>query len=154
MSNTRYKNRKTHQQILSNDNLDSDILFKIKQYLQKKHQIRFGQIKIDHTIRITKGHCKILGKLTLAEIKKIKGLIRTPDIIVTDKSGEPWFIIEQDGQIHDSETHMKRDQKRNQNYEYANIPCIVLNSKKIREAKMRPCECIDEMLRKNGIISL
>ena len=137
---------------MSNDNLDSDILFKIKQYLRKEHHIQFDQIKIDHTIRITEGRCEILRKLTRAQIKRTGGLIHTPDIIVTREDGEPWFIIEQDGKIHDSETHIKKDQTRNQNYKYANIPYIILSSKKIREANMKPGVYLDKMMREIGII--
>ena len=151
MGGNRYRCRKTRQQILCDDKPDSDILFKIKKYLRKEHHIPFNRIKIGYAIRITRGRCVILGRLTRAKIAGIRGLVRTPDIIVTDGNGKPWFIIEQDGRIHDSGRQMRKDETRGKHYRYGGIPCIVLNTKKIRTKKKKPGIYLDEMMHKMGI---
>ena len=102
-------------------------------------------------IQITHGHCVMLGRLTREKISQTKGLVRTPDIIVTDGNGKPWFIIEQDGRIHESERQVKKDKTRNRHYGYAGIPCIVLNTKKIRTERKKPYIYLDEMMRRIGI---
>ena len=146
-----YKYRKTRWQTPCDDKPDSDILFKIKKYLRKEHHIRFKQIKIEHAIQTTRGHCVILGNLTRAKIAQIRGRVRTPDIIVIDENDRPWFIIEQDGRIHDSRTQMRKDETRHRIYREAGIPYIILNTKKIRSEKKNLGTYLDEMMHKMGI---
>ena len=151
MSGSSYRHRRTRQQALHDGRPDSDVLFKIKKYLRKEYHIPFDRIKIEHAIQITRGHCVMLGRLTREKISQTKGLVRTPDITVTDGNGKPWFIIEQDGRIHESERQVKKDKTRNRHYGYAGIPCIVLNTKKIRAERKKPYIYLDEMMRRIGI---
>ena len=130
---------------------DSGIVFKIKQYLRKEWQIPSGQINIGHAVRITRGGCEMLGPLSREEISQAGGLIHTPDIIVTDKGGQPQLIIEQDGRIHESEKQMKKDRARNGHYAYVGIPCIVLNTKEIRSARAIPAKYLDRKMEKTGM---
>ena len=151
MSGSSYRHRRTRQQALHGDKPDSDVLFKIKKYLRKEYHIPFDRIKIEHAIQITHGHCVMLRRLTRDKIAQNKGPVRTPDIIVTDGNGKPWFIIEQDGRIHDSGVQIKKDKTRSRHYSYAGIPCIILNTKKIRSEKKKPCTYLDEMMHGIGI---
>ena len=137
-----------HNDVPDSDKKDSEILFKIKQYLRKEHHIPFDQIKTEVTIRITRECCEMLGKLDSEEISQIRGLIHTPDVIVTDKDGKPLFIVEQDGRIHESEEQMKKDAARNRHYARAGIPCIVLNTKEIRSAGVTLGAYLDRELEK------
>ena len=130
---------------------DSAILFKIKQYLRKEWKIPFGQINIEHAIRIARGRCEMLGPLDRNRISHARGLIHTPDIVVTDKSGHPQFIIEQDGRIHESEKQMKKDRARNRHYARASIPCIALSTKEIRSLRMTPARYLDKKMKKTGL---
>lgn len=147
-----HKRRKNHHDTLDNSRLDSGILFQIKKYLRKEHQIPSDQIKIDHAVRITRGGCKLLGRLRREEISQACGIIHTPDITVTDKGGKPLFIIEQDGRIHESERQMKKDKARKRHYAYAGIPCIVLNTKEIGATGMIPATYLDKELEGIGMV--
>ena len=151
MNGNSRKHSKRYRHARCNGHPDFDILFKIKQYLRKKYRIPFDRIKIEHAIQITRKRCVLLGRLTREEISRIKGLVRTPDIIIIDGNGKPWLIIEQDGRIHESEMQMKKDKTRSRHYRYAGIPCIVLNTKKIRFERKKPCTFLDEMMQKMGM---
>ena len=151
MNGNSCKHSKRYRHAQCNGKPDSDILFKIKQYLRKEYHIPFDRIKIEHAIQITRKGCVLLGRLTREEISRIKGLVRTPDIIITDGNGKPWLIIEQDGRIHESEMKIKKDKTRSRHYRYAGIPCIVLSTKKIRSERKKPCVYLDEMMQKMGI---
>ena len=142
---------KKRSNVSDSDKKDSDILFKIKQYLRKEHQIPFEQIKIEFAVRITRGNCELLGQLDREEISHIQGLIHTPDVIVTDKGDKPLFIIEQDGRIHESEEQMKKDAARGKHYAYASIPCIVLSTKEIRSTGMIPAAYLDREMERIGM---
>ena len=151
MNGSRRKHSKRYRHAQCNGKLDSDILFKIKKYLRKEYHIPFDRIKIENAIQITRKRCVLLGRLTREEISRVKGLVRTPDIIITDGNNKPWLIIEQDGRIHESEMQMKKDKTRSRHYRYAGIPCIVLNTNKIRSARKKPCTYLDEMMQEMGI---
>ena len=148
MNGNSHKHRKRYRHAQCNGKPDSDILFKIKKCLRKEYHIPFNRIKIEHAIQITRGGCVLLGRLTREKISQTKGLVRTPDIIITDGSGKPQCIIEQDGEIHESERQMKKDKTRSRHYGYAGIPCIVLNTKKIRAERKKPYIYLDEMMRR------
>ena len=151
MNGNSRKHSKRYRHAQRNVHQDSDILFKIKQYLRKKYHIPFDRIKIENAIQITRKRCILLGRLTREEISRIKGLVRTPDIIIIDGNDKPRLIIEQDGRIHESEMQMKKDKTRSSHYRYAGIPCIVLNTKKIRSERKIPCTYLDEMMQKMGM---
>ena len=153
MNGNSRKHSKRYRHAQRNVHPDSDILFKIKQYLRKEYRIPFDRIKIENAIQITRKGCVLLGRLTREEISRIKGLVRTPDIIIIDGNGKPWLIIEQDGRVHESEMQMKKDKTRSRHYRYAGIPCIVLNTKKIRSERKKPCTYLDEMMQKMGIVA-
>ena len=113
---------------------DSEIVFKIKQHLRKVHQIPAAQIKTEHAIRIYGDGGVVLGPADRRKLSRIRGLVHTPDIVVTDGAGNIRFVIEQDGRAHESEKMTEKDVARNRHYAAAGIPCIVLSTRAIRSA--------------------
>ena len=79
------------------------------------------------------------------KIIRIRG-VRTPDIVVVDEEGKVWFVIEQDGRIHDSKKVAGKDEERNRHYADAGIPCIVLNTRDIRSEGVSPAEYLDQKM--------
>ena len=128
------------------DNLDSDIVFKIKKYLRKEHEIPFPQILTECSIRFHAGGYELLGTLKPWQIGRIKGLVHTPDVAVTDGAGNLLFVIEQDGRIHESADVAARDRVRNGHYEKAGIPCIVLKSSEMRSSRKCMAGTLDREL--------
>ena len=151
MTGKRNRCRKTHRHIATGNKYDSDVLFNIKKYLRKEHHIPFERIKIGYTVRISHGRCVLLGRLTYEKISRVKGLLHTPDIIITDADGRPYIVIEQDGRIHDTTLQLQKDLARNRHYRYAGILYIVLNTKKIRSEKKIPGVYLDDALRDIGL---
>ena len=68
--------------------------------------------------------------------------------MVLDEEGGIWFVIEQDGRIHESEKAAKRDEARNRHYAAAGIPCIVLSTKAIRSEGVSAAEYLDREMAK------
>lgn len=123
---------------------DSDIIFKIKQHLRKAHGIRAGRIKTEHAIGIPRGgQAVLLGPAKRRKAKLSWGAVRTPDIVVVDGDGGIWFVIEQDGRIHESGKVAKKDEARNRHYAAACIPCIVLRTEAIRSEGVTAAEYLD-----------
>ena len=127
---------------------DSDMVFKIKQYLRKEHKIPFPQILTKCSIRFHANGYKLLGTL---KPWRIKGLVHTPDVAVTDGAGNLRFVIEQDGRIHESADVEARDRVRNGHYAKAGIPCIVLKSSEIRSSRTCMAETLDRELERLGM---
>ncbi len=122
---------------------DSEIVFKIKQHLRKVHQIPAAQIKTEHAIRIYGDGGVVLGPADRRKLSRIRGLVHTPDIVVTDGAGNIRFVIEQDGRAHESEKMTEKDVARNRHYAAAGIPCIVLSTRAIRSAGVTAAEYLD-----------
>ena len=133
----------------SNSKPDSDIVFKIKQYLRKEYQIDFARIRTDCIIKFTGMEYKLLGPEVT---RRVGGLIHTPDIAITDEHDELVAVIEQDGRIHDTKKHTKRDVARNRHYVNAGIPLIVLNSSVIRAEKTSLGSYLDREMHRIGIV--
>ena len=145
------KRRRGFQDALGSVRPDSGAVLKIGQHLGQEGQTPSGQINIEHAAKIARGGCEMLESLGCEGISQTGGLIHAPGIIVTDKNGQPQFISEQDGMIHESEGHMKRDRARNGHYVQAGIPRIVLNTKEIRYARMIHAKYMDRETRKAGV---
>ena len=133
---------------------DDVIVFNIQKYLNKNYGIPVSQIELKCTIKFGPNGYELLGRQTREEISQIHALIHTPDVAVTDADGNLWFVIEQDGMIHETEEVIKKDEKRNQHYAKAGIQCIVLNTEKIRSIKMSRGEYLDVEMKKIGIMKL
>ena len=144
-------NRKRSRNGRGNGSPDSDILFKIKQYLRKEHKIPFSQILTECSIRFHASGYRILGTLKPWQIGRIRGLVHTPDVVVIDSAGNPLLIIEQDGRIHESADLAARDGLRNDHYAKAGIPYIVLKSSEIRSSQMCMAKSLDEDLERFGM---
>ena len=129
-------------------NLDSDVIFSIRQYLVKNYPIRAKQIKIEYIIEFVNKKTKLLEPVSELEKSHLakKHPIRTPDIIVVynNDANKIWFIIEQDGKIHESKKIIKKDKMRNMQYKKANIPLIVLNTKELKSEKKAWYAKLDE----------
>ena len=130
---------------------DSDIIFKIKQYLRKEYQVDFARIKTDCTIRFTSRGYKLLEPAGRMVRRRLGGLIHTPDIAITDEHGGLVAVIEQDGRIHDTKKHAKKDETRNRHYRNAGIPLIVLNSRVIRTEATSLSAYLDREMCRIGI---
>ena len=142
-------NRWNRERNRSNGKPDSEIVFKIKQYLRKEYQIDFSRIKTDCIIKFTGLGYKLLGP----EVKRrVGGLIHTPDIAITDEHDGLVAVIEQDGRIHDTKKHTKKDEERNQHYINAGIPLIVLNSSVIRAEETSLDSYLDREMHRIGIV--
>ncbi len=133
------------------DGADSDMVFKIKQYLRKEHKIPFSQILIECSMLFHANGHKLLGTLKPRRIGRIRGLVHTPDVAVTDCAGSLLFVIEQDGRIHESADVAARDKLRNGHYAKAGIPCIVLKSSEIRSSRKCMAEILDNGLERLGM---
>ena len=127
---------------------DSDIIFKIKQRLRKAHRIPAGRIKTEYAIGISKDGNVVLGPSRRRKSTLVWGAVRTPDIVVVDGDGKVWFVIEQDGRIHESGKVAERDEKRNRHYAAAGIPCIVMSTKAIRTEGITAAEYLDREMRR------
>ena len=143
--------RRMQAQNRPNGKPDSDIVFKIKQYLRKEYQVDFARIKTDCTIRFTGQGYKLLEPTGRMARRRSGGLIHTPDIAITDEHGGLLAVIEQDGRIHDTRKQAKRDEARNRHYISAGIPLIVLNSSVIRAEEASLGAYLDREMRKIGI---
>ena len=143
-------NVRKSQNRLDDGRHDSDIIFKIKQYLRKEHKIRASQILIECRILFRAGGYKLLGTRT-RQIGWIKGLVHTPDLAVTDGAGGLLFVVEQDGRIHESADLAARDRLRNGHYAKAGIPYIVLKSSEIRSSRTCMAESLDRDLEGLGM---
>lgn len=132
--------RKPSRNAPASGNPDANVLFAIKKFLAKTYRIQFQRILIEHAIRITSKGCVMLGRLSYHDIAFVRGIVRTPDITVVDGEGSPVLVIEQDGRVHDSAEMAKKDAARNACYVWAGIPCIVLNTQKIRSTNMTTAE--------------
>ena len=130
---------------------DSDIVFKIKKYLRKEHKIPFSQILTECSILFRAGGYELLGTLKPWQIGRIRGLVHTPDVAVTDGAGNLLLVIEQDGRIHESADVEVRDRLRNGHYAKAGIPYIVLKSSEIRSSRMCMAKSLDEDLERLGM---
>lgn len=130
---------------------DSNIVFKIKQYLRKEHKIPFIRILTECSIRFYTSGYDILGTLKPWQIERTKGLVHTPDIAVTDGTGNILLIVEQDGKIHESADIAARDRNRNYHYAKADIPHIILRSCEIRSSGLCMAKCLDGELEKIGM---
>ena len=84
--------------------------------------------------------------------RRPSGLIHTSDIAIIDEHGRLVAVIEQDGRIHDTKKHAKRDEARNRHYINAGIPLIVLNSSIIRAEGTSLGAYLDRELRRIGIL--
>ena len=144
-------NRKGSRNEFGGGNPDSDMVFKIKQYLRKEHKIPFPQILNECSILFHVNRYKLLGTLKPWQIGRIRGLVHTPDVAVTDSARSLLFVIEQDGRIHESADVEARDRLRNGHYAKAGIPCIVLRSSEIRSSQTCMAETLDEGLEKLGM---
>lgn len=144
--------RRIQAQNKSNDKPDSDIIFKIKQYLRKEYLIDFARIKTDCIIKFTSQRYKLLKSAGRMAHRRPSGLIHTPDIAIIDEHGRLVAVIEQDGRIHDTKKHAKRDEARNLHYINAGIPLIVLNSSIIRTEGTSLGAYLDMELRRIGIL--
>ena len=144
-------NRKGSRNEFGDANPDSDMVFKIKQYLRKEHKIPFPQILTECSILFHANVYKLLGTLKPWQIGRIRGLVHTPDVAVTDSAGSLLLVIEQDGRIHESADVAARDKLRNRHYAKAGIPCIVLKSSEIRSSQTCMAEALDEGLEKLGM---
>lgn len=131
---------------------DSDIVFKIKQYLRKEYQLDFARIKTDCTIKLTGRGYSLLEPAGRMMRRRRGGLIHTPDIAITDEHGMLLAVIEQDGRIHDTKERVKRDEARNRHYDNAGIPLIVLNSSVIRAEETSLGSYLDREMRRIGIV--
>ena len=94
---------------------------------------------------------KLLGTLGPGQIGRIRGLIHTPDLAVTDGAGGLLFVVEQDGRMHVSTDLVTGDRLRNGHYAKAGIPCIVLNSSEIRSSQMCMAKSLDWKLERLGM---
>lgn len=144
--------RRMQVQNKSNDKPDSDIIFKIKQYLRKVYQIDFARIKTDCIIKFTGQRYKLLEPAGRMARWRHGCLIHTPDIAIIDEHGGLVAVIEQDGRIHDTKKHAKRDEARNRHYINAGIPLIVLNSSTIRAEETSLGAYLDRELHRIGIV--
>ena len=144
--------RRMQAQNKSNDKPDSDIVFKIKQYLRKEYLIDFARIKTDCIIKFTGHRYELLEPTGRMARRRPSGLIHTPDIAIIDEYGRLVAVIEQDGRIHDTKKHAKRDETRNRHYINAGIPLIVLNSSIIRTGGTSLGAYLDRELRRVGIL--
>ena len=144
-------NRKRSRNEFGDGNSDSDILFKIKKYLRKEHKIPFSQILTECGILFYAGGYELLGTLKPWQIGRIRGLVHTPDVAVTDGAGSLLLVIEQDGRIHESADVEARDRLRNGHYAKAGIPYIALKSSEIRSSRTSMAETLDEGLEKLGM---
>ena len=133
------------------DGADSDTVFKIKQYLRKEHRIPFNQILTECSMLLHANGHKLLGTLKPRRIGRIRGLVHTPDVAVTDCAGGLLFVIEQDGRIHESAGVAARDRLRNGHYAKAGIPCIVLKSSEMRSSRKCMAETLDDGLERLGM---
>ena len=145
-------NRRTHTRNRPNGKPDSDIVFKIKQYLRKEYRMDFARIKTDCTIKFMGRGYKLLEPAGRTARRRVGGLIHTPDIAITDEHGGLVAVIEQDGRIHDTKKHAKRDEARNQHYANADIPLIVLNSSVIRAEETSLGSYLDREMCRIGIV--
>ena len=141
------------QEVSDGGKSDDVIVFNIQKYLNKNYGIPFSQIELKCTIKLGTNWYKLLGRQTREEISQIHALIHTPDVTVTNVDGNLWFVIEQDGRIHETKEVIKKDEKRNQHYTKAGIQCIVLNTKKIRSSKMSNGEYLDVKMKEIGIMN-
>lgn len=130
----------------SKTSLDSDVLFKITQYLRKHHRIPFSQILIEPTIKFTRDGPKVLGRLRRLKVAFIRN-VRTPDIVVVDGKNKPVLIIEQDGHTHNAPDAVEKDAARNAQYDRASIRYIILNTQKIKAAGMTPGQYLDKKMK-------
>lgn len=144
--------RRMQVQNKSNDKPDSDIIFKIKQYLRKEYLIDFARIKTDCIIKFTGHGYKLLESAGRMARWRHGCLIHTPDIAIIDEHGVLVAVIEQDGRIHDTKKHAKRDEARNRHYINAGIPLIVLNSSIIRTEGTSLGAYLDRELHRIGIV--
>lgn len=144
--------RRMRAQNRSSGEPDSDIIFKIKQYLRKEYQVDFARIKTNCTIRFTGRGYKLLEPAGRMVRRRLGGLIHTPDIAITDEDGGLVAVIEQDGRIHDTKKHAKKDETRNRHYRNAGIPLIVLNSGVIRAEATSMGSYMDREMSRIGIV--
>lgn len=142
------------QEVPDSSKSDDVIVFNIQKYLNKNYGIPVSQIELKCTIKFGPNGYELLGRQTREKISQIHALTHTPDVAVTDADGNLWFVIEQDGRIHETKEVIKKDEKRNQHYAKAGIQCIVLNTKKIRSSKMSRGEYLDVEMKKIGIMKL
>ena len=143
---------RTRAQNRSNGKPDSDIIFKIKQYLRKEYKVDFARIKTDCIIIFTGRGYKLLGPTSHMVRRRLGGPIHTPDIAITDEHGGLVAVIEQDGRIHDTKKHAKKDETRNRHYCDAGIPLIILNSSVIKAEATSLGSYLDRELSKIGIV--
>ena len=123
--------------------VDSEIIFKIKQHLRKAHRIPANRIKTEHAVRIYKDGYVVLKPTRYGRTPRSRGLVHAPDIIVLNDEDKIWFVIEQDGRIHESDKVAKRDEERNRHYAAAGIPYIVMSTRAIRSEGVSAAEYLD-----------
>ena len=144
--------RRTQARKRSNGKPDSDIVFKIKQYLRKEYQVDFARIKTDCIIKFTDQGYKLLESAGRMAHRRLGGLIHTPDIAITNEHGGLVAVIEQDGRIHDTKKRAEKDEARNRHYINADIPLIVPNSSVIRAEETSLGAYLDREMYRIGIV--
>ncbi|MCE2509195.1 MAG: hypothetical protein J4G04_07890 [Nitrosopumilaceae archaeon] len=112
------------------------------------HRIPADRIKTEHAIRIYRGGGVVIGPANRKRISRIRGRVHTPDIVVVDGEGRIWFVIEQDGRVHDSKRMSGKDEARNRHYADACIPCIVMSTRAIRSEGVTAAEYLDREMAK------
>lgn len=122
---------------------DSEIIFKIGQHLRRAHGIPADRIRAEHTVRICRDGRAELVPPKNGKVPRVRGLVHAPDIVVLNGDGGIWFVIEQDGKIHESAKVARKDGERNRHYAAAGIPCIVLSTKAIRSEGVSAAEYLD-----------
>lgn len=128
--------------------VDSEILFKIGQHLRRAHGIPADRIRAEHAIRINRDGRVDLVPPKNGKVPRVRGLVHAPDIVVVNGDGGIWFVIEQDGRIHELAKVAKKDGERNRHYAAAGIPCIVLSTEAIRSEGVSAAEYLDREMRR------
>ena len=131
---------------------DHGSLFEIKKYLTKKYRIKSGRILLDYVIKFEGWNPILVGRRNLSQIRKMtrNHLVHTPDITIVDENKKIQLVIELDGLSHNSEDKISKDEKRNEHYENADIPYIVINTANLRKEETAWYECLDEEMHKLG----
>ena len=137
---------------LSKDKTDDIQIQAIIAYLHVTHGIPREQLKKEYYViwNLEYEQLHFVANATYSQLSPRSQIIRHPDISILGVNGNIACIIELDGSIHDKKT--AKTAKRNQDYEYAKIPYIVLNIADLKELKISWFDFLDEQLVKLSVL--
>ena len=131
---------------LAKDKTDDIQIQAIIAYLHVTHKIPREQLRKEYHIiwNLEYEQLHFVENATYAQLAPRNQIVRHPDISIIGTNGNIACIIELDGSIHDKKT--AKTAKRNQDYEYAKLPFIVINIADLKETKTSWFDYLDTQL--------